>query len=94
MIEGKGVRETICSKCVHGQVCAYKERYLKMLSHLNEEFVLFMTEENRNFMQFNDPACKWKEEKLDVMPFMNNQHVALRDPDDVFGSCRYEEAKS
>lgn len=84
----EGVRETICTRCVHSKVCGFKERYLSMLKHLNDEFQSFMKKENRDFMQFNDPACKWMEKKLDAMPFMNNPYVALRDPEDVLGICR------
>lgn len=84
----EGVRETICSRCVHSKVCGFKERYLSMVKHLNDEFESFMKMENRDFMQFNDPACKWMEKKPEVMPFMNKPSSTLRSPEDIFGTCK------
>lgn len=59
-----------------------------MIKHLNDEFESFMKIENRDFMRFNDPDCKWMEKSLDVVPFMKNSGSILRTPEDVFGVCR------
>lgn len=53
------VNENVCSKCTHCQVCGFKKLYLSMTKHLNDEFESFMKEEDREFMSFNNPKCKW-----------------------------------
>lgn len=64
----EGVRETICSKCIHVEVCEHKIKYLDMLGHLQEEFELFMQKENRKFMSFQDPMCAYLHRKPEIAP--------------------------
>ena len=52
-----GVRETLCTKCVHREVCSYKNTYLKYLENLmkfNNEY-----SDNISFIKKDDPNCKF-----------------------------------
>ncbi len=35
--EQVGVRETLCTRCVHREVCKYKEDFLQRLSNVGQE---------------------------------------------------------
>lgn len=85
----EGVRETICTRCVHSKVCGFKERYLSMVKHLNDEFESFMKMENRDFMQFNDPDCKWMEKTPEIPSFVNKKYdnSRLMSPEQLFGEA-------
>lgn len=48
-----GNKETICSKCIHCQVCVYKLNYLTMIKRLEETFYS-NPEDDRCGMNFND----------------------------------------
>lgn len=61
-----GVRETLCTKCLHCQVCGHKKNYMTMMKRL-EELFYSVPEEDRSNMAFQDPACKFNQEKLEVM---------------------------
>ena len=52
------VRETCCSTCCHGEVCAHKDNYLAMVKSLGEMFYKF-PENERDFMCLRDPDCKF-----------------------------------
>lgn len=54
----EGVRETCCSSCSHGDVCAHKDDYLSMIKSLEEMFYKFPQNE-RSFMCLRDPDCKF-----------------------------------
>lgn len=60
-------RETICIKCVHCQVCAYKSNYLTMIKRLKEVFYS-VPEDDRYGMTFNDPDCKFLQLSLERSP--------------------------
>lgn len=66
------VRETLCSKCLHSQVCVYKKDYLNMIKRL-EELFYSVPEEDRSAMVFHDPDCKFVERKLSVPTFVNHR---------------------
>lgn len=80
-----GVRETLCSTCSHGQVCAYKKDYLNMIERLKELFYS-IPEEDRGAMAFCDPDCKFMEKKLSVPAFVNHRGKgdSLLSPSEVF----------
>lgn len=67
-----GVRETLCSNCLHCQVCAHKKDYLNMIKRL-EELFYSIPEEDRSIMAFHDPDCKFMEKKLSVPTFINHR---------------------
>ena len=57
-----GVRETICTRCEHREVCVYKDkylRYLEMLVKFNNEY-----SDDISFIKKNDPNCKFFSRKL------------------------------
>lgn len=58
-----GVRETICTSCVHREVCVYKQTYLEYLSACEK-----MHSEYRDDISFigkKDPDCKFCMKKSD-----------------------------
>lgn len=57
-----GVRETLCSKCLHCQVCFHKKNYLAMVKRL-EELFYSVPEEDRDALVLKDPACKFNQKK-------------------------------
>ena len=52
------VRETLCSSCIHRDVCTHKDDYLNILKSLEEMFHKFPDNE-RDFMYLRDPDCKF-----------------------------------
>lgn len=58
-----GVRETFCTKCLHREVCAYKDTYLRYL----ETLVKFNNEysDDISFIKKEDPNCKFFSKKSD-----------------------------
>lgn len=59
-----GVRETICTRCVHREVCIYKETYLQYLQALEQFNEKYATD--ISFLIKEDPACKFLTKKPDV----------------------------
>lgn len=52
-----GVRETLCTRCAHREVCAYKDTYLKYLEGMikfNNEYSDYIS-----FIEKDDPNCKF-----------------------------------
>lgn len=86
-----GVRETSCMGCLHREVCVYRGKYLDMVKHLQEEFVDYMTDENRSFMAFKDPDCKFctypnNEKGVDVPSFLSSgTGMRTLSPAELFG---------
>lgn len=58
------VRETMCTKCEHLDVCAYKQTYIRFLS----EYGKFRNEypEDISFIGKSDPECQFCKKKPDV----------------------------
>lgn len=58
-----GIRETICTRCEHREVCVYKDKYLRYL----EILVKFNNEysDDISFIKKNDPNCKFFSRKLE-----------------------------
>ena len=54
----EGVRETLCSSCIHRDVCTHKDDYLNIVKSLQEMFYKFPKNE-RDFMYLRDPDCKF-----------------------------------
>ena len=65
-----GVRETLCSKCLHCQVCGHKKNYLAMVKRL-EDLFYSVPEEDRDAVVLQDPACKFNQKKMEVPSFVN-----------------------
>ena len=80
-----GVRETLCSRCLHSQVCAHKKDYLNMVKKL-EELFYSVPEEERSVMVFREPDCRFMEKELSVPAFMNHRSKGgfLVSPSEVF----------
>lgn len=79
-----GVRETLCSKCLHCQVCFHKKNYLAMVKRL-EELFYSIPEEDRDALVLQDPACKFNQKKLDVPSFVNRRiETGALNPDEIF----------
>ena len=61
---GRGVRETICTSCIHREVCTYKRMYidfLKALERLYDEYANCIS-----FIKKSDPDCNYYKKKSDV----------------------------
>lgn len=82
-----GVRETLCSKCLHCQICSHKENYLNMVKRL-EELFYSVPEKDRSNMTLQDPACKFNQKPLEIPSFVN-QGNRLLSPEEVL--CHVEE---
>lgn len=56
-----GVRETLCTRCLHREVCVYKDAYLRYL----ETLVKFNNEysDDISFIKTEDPNCKFFSKK-------------------------------
>lgn len=67
------VRETICTNCVHCEVCRYKEKYLEAVKAIQNVGVDFDSGDGKVAMQ-----------KISMIDF-----ITLRDPDCKFFSQRY-----
>ena len=65
----EGVRETLCSSCSHINVCAHKDDYLNMVKSLQEMFYKF-PENERDFMYFRDPDCKFYSKESSIPRFL------------------------
>lgn len=59
-----GVRETICTSCIHREVCAYKQRYLEYLSAY--EKMRGDYPDDISFIKKSDPDCNFYKKKSDV----------------------------
>lgn len=59
-----GVRETICTSCIHREVCAYKQRYLEYLSAC--EKMRGDYPDDISFIKKSDPDCNFYKKKSDV----------------------------
>lgn len=58
-----GVRETLCVRCVHREVCTYKDAYLsylKTLMKFNNEY-----SDDISFVKKDDPDCKFFSRKFE-----------------------------
>ena len=45
------VKETLCTKCEHREVCKYKLDYLKVMESVNNASVCFETEDGKHCMK-------------------------------------------
>lgn len=61
----EGSRETLCSRCVHCEVCAHKATYLEATTRMNDAFFNAIRQEYSgvDFLKFRDPGCKYYKEK-------------------------------
>lgn len=85
------VRETLCTNCLHCQVCAHRTDYLNMVKRL-EELFYSVPEENRAAMAFRDPDCKFNQKKLSVPSFVN-QRSGIMSPEELLLAQRDESEK-
>ena len=62
-----GVRETLCTRCVHREVCKLKDNYLAVVSAIQNENV-YVDHEHAisskavklyDFIEIQDPKCKY-----------------------------------
>lgn len=65
----EAVRETLCTRCLHLNVCSRKDDYLKIVGALQETFNRF-PEEDRAHMILKDPDCKFADEEINPPNFM------------------------
>lgn len=56
-----GVRETICTRCEHRDVCKHKETYLEFLKAQENLYAEYGG--HIEFICQNDPKCKFHKEK-------------------------------
>lgn len=57
--------ETICTRCVHREVCVHKQTYLEFLKaykKLHSEYSVDVS-----FVKKNDPVCNYYQQKLDLI---------------------------
>lgn len=45
------VKETLCTKCEHREVCKYKKDYLNILKSVNDAYVNFTTDDGKGAMK-------------------------------------------
>ena len=75
------VRETLCSSCIHRNVCAHKDDYLNMVKSLDEMFYKF-PENEREFMYLRDPDCKFYSKESSTPRFLT-QNMNIPENADV-----------
>lgn len=63
-IAARVVGETICSKCIHKEVCIYKQTYLEYLGAC--EKMRGDYPDDISFIKKNDPDCNFYKKKADV----------------------------
>jgi len=61
---GEGVRETICTSCVHREVCVYKQTYLEYLGAC--EKMRGDYPDDISFIKKSDPNCIFHKKRSDV----------------------------
>lgn len=61
-----GVRETLCTRCAHREVCAYKDTYLQYLKGFEDFHNGYL--DDASFIRKDDPKCKFFKKKVDVYP--------------------------
>ena len=61
----EGVRETLCSSCIHRYFCTHKDDYLNMIKSLQETFYKF-PKNDRSFMCLRDPDCEFYSKELSI----------------------------
>lgn len=59
-----GVRETMCTGCVHRQVCKNIETYMAFLKESEKLYREFQKE--IDFIEPKDPVCRFYQKKSDV----------------------------
>jgi hypothetical protein len=60
-----GVRETICTDCIHREVCIYKQTYLEYLEM--SEKMRSNYKNDISFINHTDPDCKYCMKKSSIM---------------------------
>lgn len=60
-----GVRETICTSCVHREVCVYKQTYLEYLKTCEKMHSEYR--DDISFIRKSDPGCKYCMDKSSIM---------------------------
>lgn len=75
-INDVGVRETLCSSCIHKNVCVRKDYYLNILESLREMFYKFPKDE-RDFMCPRDPDCKFYSKELAMPRALLTQSIGI-----------------
>lgn len=63
-ITARVVEETICSSCIHRDVCVYKQTYLEYLDAC--EKMRGDYPDDISFIKKNDPDCNFHKKKSDV----------------------------
>ena len=61
---GEGVRETICTSCVHREVCVYKQTYLEYLGAC--EKMRGDYPDDISFIEKSDPNCIFHKKRSSV----------------------------
>lgn len=61
-----GVRETICTNCIHREVCMYKQRYLEYLDEVEKLYSSYR-DNYVSFIQKIDPGCQYCINKSKIM---------------------------
>lgn len=59
-----GVRETICTSCIHRKVCKNAELYLEFLKEYEKLYGEF--QKDIGFIEPKDPVCRFYSKKSDV----------------------------
>lgn len=77
----EGVRETLCSSCIHRHICTHKDDYLNMVKSLQEMFYKF-PENEREFMYLRDPDCEFYSKELSIPRFLT-QNMNIPENADV-----------
>lgn len=64
-----GVRETICTSCVHREVCVYKQTYLEYLGACEKMRGDYPDDypDDISFIKKSDPVCNFYKKKSDVI---------------------------
>lgn len=61
---GGAVRETMCTSCIHREICLYKQTYLEYLSACEKMYSDYP--DDISFIKKTDPNCIHYKKKSDV----------------------------
>ena len=59
------VRETMCTSCIHREVCLYKQTYLEYLMACEKMYEDYPVDRS-SFIEVSDPNCIHYKQKSDV----------------------------
>ena len=81
--------EPVCAKCIHLNVCKYKEEYIDLVNQMRNQTISLSDDNEKkslksvrdvDFVKFQDPLCKYYS---NTYPEFVRKHVSYKDDNDV-----------